>query len=60
MEKLNKHPNHDHYFISEGILCECYRTIRGIRYMELKTVDAPDQDKCTDEEVRKHLTLSEN
>lgn len=52
-EQLIKHPSHSHYFIECGVLCEKYRTIRGLRFQMLLSVgDTEDTDKCTDEQVQ--------
>lgn len=46
---MTKHPNHDHYWIEDGVLYESYRTIRGLRYMSKIPVQGmPDIDKCDD------------
>lgn len=49
---LNKHKNHDHYWICDGILYESYNTIRGLRFLEV--LDVPgmsDNDKCTEQDL---------
>jgi hypothetical protein len=35
---IPRHPNHDHYWIQNGVLGESYQTIRGLRFRELAEV----------------------
>jgi hypothetical protein len=47
---ITKSHNHDHFWIEDGILFETYKTIRGLRFRELKEVPGmPDEDKCSEE-----------
>ncbi len=42
---LEKHPQHHHYFIEEGWLCEAYKTCRGMRHTFIMQMPGePDND----------------
>lgn len=46
-----KDNRHDHFWIEDGMLCETYRTIRGLRHRFRYFVDYPDRDKVSDKEL---------
>jgi hypothetical protein len=47
-----KDRDHSHYWVQDGVLCESYHTIRGLRYRQLLEVPgAPDSDRLTTNEV---------
>lgn len=48
--QIYKHPNHSHFFIADGILCESYKTIRGLRYLEIAIVDVQETEENVSEE----------
>ena len=50
MKKLTKQLNHSHFWIENGILHETYRTIRGLRYVEICEVPGlPDTENCPED-----------
>lgn len=48
-----KSNNHDHFWTENNIVYESYRTIRGLRFMEVKKLpfNYPDHEKLTDSMV---------
>lgn len=52
VNELQKHPNHDHWWIRDGFLNESYNTLRGLRYMTIcEAPDFDDDNFCTDEKA---------
>lgn len=49
---MTNHPNHDHYWISDCVLYESYRTCRGLEYLPVVQVIYPDRDELTEEEIK--------
>lgn len=50
---ITKKHNHDHFWIEDGILYESYNSIRGLRFNPIMSVNYPDTEKCTDEDIEK-------
>jgi hypothetical protein len=48
--QIYKHPNHSHFFITDGVLCESYKTSRGLRWREMANVDTDEIETNVSEE----------
>lgn len=52
-KQLTKSHNHDHFFIEEMRVYECYRTLRGLRYRSLADVIMEDKELLNEEDIKK-------
>jgi len=50
---ITKSNNHDHFWTENNIVYESYKTIRGLRFMEVAKLNFnyPDHEKLTDSMV---------
>ncbi|WP_124559385.1 hypothetical protein [Pedobacter sp. KBW01] len=57
---IHKHPQHSHFFVTDGVLCESYKTIRGMRYLEIAEVQTTEMLADITEEQALNLLNSNN
>lgn len=50
---IRKSHNHDHFWTENNIVYESYKTLRGMRYMEIVILEFnyPDKDNLTESDV---------
>ena len=61
LTQLEKSHNHSHFWIKDNCVYESYRTIRGLRFLQIAEVVYDDKDKLTKEDIgRVNIILAAN